>query len=430
MRHHPARLNQKKRDGGELSADEIADFVQGVVDGSVGDAQLGAFLMAVCCRGMSVDETRTLTLAMRDSGRVLDLTQIPGTKVDKHSTGGVGDKVSLLLAPLVASCGVPVPMVSGPGLGHTGGTIDKLQAIPGFRTDLDAAEFKAVLQECGYVMAGASAEIAPADRRMYATRDISGTVESIPLITASILAKKLASGIDALVMDVKCGRGAFLRERAQAETLMQSLVATGKAAGIKVVALLTDMDAPLGRAIGNALEVKEVLECFTGRGPRDLLEVTFALGQEMLVLGGKARSGVEARRLLEEALGGGRAETCFRKNVRRQGGDPAHLPQAPVVVPVLADAAGYVTDLDPLVLGLCAMDLGAGRRQPGDRIDPAVGIVLHKHRGDAVRAGEALADIHAASASVGATGAEAVRRAFRIGSAAPRPRDLVLARRG
>ena len=439
MRFHPARLNQKKRDGGVLNSEEIQDLVHGITHGEVGKEQLGAFLMAVCCTGMGVAETTNLTLAMRDSGKVLDLSKIPGRKIDKHSTGGVGDKVSLLLAPLVAACGVPVPMISGRGLGHTGGTIDKLAAIPGYRTGLDASEFLSVLGKCGYVMAGASAEIAPADRIMYAARDISGTVESIPLITASILSKKLAEGIDGLVMDVKCGRAAFMKSRAAATALMKSIVRTGKKAGTKVVGLLTDMDTPLGLAIGNALEVAEIVQCFKGKGPRDLLEVTFALGAEMLVMGGKAKSQKAARGLLEAALGNGGAERLFRMNVALQGGDPAFvddpklLGRAPVVLPVPAARSGYVVDVDPLRIGLIAMDLGAGRRQPEDRIDPLVGIVMARTRGDKVEKGELLAEVHARDAGSGREACERVGSAFRVGRGRGRVggrRRLVLGRMG
>ena len=255
MQNHHARLNALKRDGGKLSADQIRDVVHGAVDGSLSDAQLGAFLMAVCCRGMDAEETATLTLAMRDSGEVLGFPSVPGRKIDKHSTGGVGDKVSLALAPLVAACGVPVPMISGRGLGHTGGTLDKLRAIPGYRTDLAPAEFEPILAACGFVMAGAGPSIAPADWRLYAVRDVTGTVESIPLITASILSKKLAEGIDGLVMDVKVGRAAILEDRDTAHALAQSLVSVGELAGIDVTALLTCMDSPLGRTIGNRLEL-------------------------------------------------------------------------------------------------------------------------------------------------------------------------------
>lgn len=434
MRSHPARLNQKKRDGDELTSEEIRDLVTGIVDGSVGKEQLGAFLMAVCCRGMSVAETTTLTLAMRDSGLVLDLSAIPGRKVDKHSTGGVGDKVSLLLAPLVAACGVPVPMISGRGLGHTGGTIDKLAAIPGYRTDLSTDEFRAVLARCGFVMAGASAEVAPADKIMYAARDVSGTVESVPLITASILAKKLAEGIDGLVMDVKCGRAAFMKTRPAATKLMQSIVRTGKKAGKQVVALLTDMDTPLGRAIGNALEVRECIECLRGHGPADVLELTLALGAEMLVLAKKAKTVRAARTLLEAARADGLAERFWRENVVAQGGDPGifddldRLGRAPVVVAVPSTKTGWVRDVEPMVLGLAAMDLGAGRRQPTDRIDPLVGLVLAVQRGAKVRKGDVLAHVHARDEASATAAASAVQRAFTIGSAKPTPRKLVLAR--
>jgi pyrimidine-nucleoside phosphorylase len=434
MRFHPALLNAQKRDGGALTVEQIEDLVAGVVDGSLGDAQLGAFLMAVCCRGMDRGETAALTRSMRDSGRVLDLRGLPGRKVDKHSTGGVGDKVSLALAPLVAACGVPVPMVSGRGLGHTGGTLDKLAAIPGYRTGLEPEEFVAVLRDCGFVMAGASASIAPADRRMYALRDVTGTVESIPLITASILSKKLAEGIDALVMDVKFGRAAFVPEPGRARQLAESLVEVGTAAGIEVVALLTDMDAPLGRTIGNRLEVLEALQVLRGEAAADLREVTMALGAEMLVLGRAAPDLAAARRRLEAAVADGSALEVLRRNVLRQGGDPAFLDdpralgRAPASLGLASDRAGFVVDLDPLALGRCAMDLGAGRRQPGDRIDPQVGIVLNKQRGDRVERGEPLALVQARSHEAAAAALPRVLAAFRIGEAPPPPRPLVLER--
>ncbi len=421
MQFHPAALNQIKRDGGELSREQIRDLVSGVVDGSLGDAQLGAFLMAVCCRGMSVKETSELTLAMRDSGVVVDLSSIAGLKVDKHSTGGVGDKVSLLLAPLVAAAGVPVPMISGRGLGHTGGTIDKLHAIPGFRTDLDLEEYRQVIVDCGYVMAGASKEIAPADRRMYATRDISGTVESIALITSSILAKKLAEGIDGLVLDVKFGRAAFMKSEADATALMDSLVSTGTAAGKKVTAVLSDMDTPLGLAIGNALEVREIVDCFHARGPADLMEITLALGAEMLILADRAATPEAARSILQGHLDDGSALACFEKNIVRQGGDPAFLSDldrlgvAPCVVEVTCPTAGIVQDIDPLAVGIASMDLGAGRRQPRDVIDPVVGVVMACKRGDRVDAGQALASIHAQDDAAAKAAAAAVAAAIVIG---------------
>jgi pyrimidine-nucleoside phosphorylase len=421
MRESPGRLIRRKRDGEELTEAEIRDLVGGVVDGTLQDAQLGAFLMAVCLRGMTVAETRALTLAMRDSAPVLDLTSVPGVKVDKHSTGGVGDKVSLALAPLVASCGVPVPMVSGRGLGHTGGTIDKLSAIPGYRTALTRDEFVLVLRDCGFAMAAAGEWLAPADARMYRTRDVTGTVESIPLITASILAKKLAEGIDALVMDVKVGRAAFLTARDDAEALRESLVATGRAAGIEVVAVLSSMDVPLGCAVGNAVEVVEAIECLRGRGPADLRALTVALGAEMLVLGGVARDAGDAAIRLEKALDTGAALAWLQRNVERQGGDPrivddpSRLPNAPCVVPVVTDVDGVVTDIEPLAIGRAAADLGAGRRRSDDEIDPAVGIVLAAQVGATVAAGQPIAWIHARTPSAAHAVQDGVVLAFRIG---------------
>ena len=421
MRSHPAELIAHKRDGGELTAAQIADLVAGVVDGSLGDAQLGAFLMAVCCRGMTVAETGALTTAMRDSGRVLDLSSVAGVKVDKHSTGGVGDKVSLFLAPMVAAAGVRVPMISGRGLGHTGGTLDKLQAIPGYRTDLDPDEFVDVLGECGFVMAGASAEIAPADRRMYALRDICGTIESVPLITSSILSKKLAEGIDALVLDVKCGRAAFMKTPAEAEALIESLVSTGRAAGVSVTGLVTDMDAPLGRAVGNALEVLEVVECLRGNGPADLCEVSYALGAEMLMLAGVEADPERARVRLRAVVDDGQALRAFEANVVQQGGDPAFLRdpaalgRAAVVAEVRSARGGAVADIDPLAVGVASMVLGAGRRQPSDDIDPVVGIVLGCAVGDAVRSGDALATVHARTDAEAERAVDAVGRAIEIG---------------
>jgi len=434
MQNHPARLIARKRDYGELSQDEIRDLVSGVVDGSLGDAQLGAFLMAVCCNGMTPAETAALTLAMRDSGRVLRHDGINRPKIDKHSTGGVGDKVSLLLAPLVAAAGIAVPMVSGRGLGHTGGTIDKLAALPGYRTDLSPERFAAVIEQCGYAMAAPSAEIAPADRRMYATRDISGTVESIPLITSSILSKKLAEGIDGLVMDVKCGRAAFMPKEHDARALMEGLVAVGRQAGIKMAALLTDMDHPLGLALGNALEVAEVIAALDGTAPDDLRELTLALGVEMLLLAGLAVDADGARSNLERLWRDGVVRQVFRHNLELQGGDvrvlddPSRLGRAPVVVPVQAQRPGFVSDVDPLALGHVVVDLGGGRRQPGDPIDPHVGIVLGKVLGDAVATGDVLGFVHARDAASAKAAVLRVLTAMPIGDERRRRGPLVLAR--
>lgn len=431
MRFHPARLIAQKRDGGELDREQLRDLIGGVVDGSLGDAQLGAFLMAVCCNGMTRTETVELTLAMRDSGQVLSHPRITRPKIDKHSTGGVGDKVSLLLAPLVAAAGLAVPMLSGRGLGHTGGTIDKLAALPGYRTDLTLAEFEHVLEQCGYAMLAPSAAVAPADRRMYATRDVSGTVESIPLITSSILAKKLAEGIDGLVMDIKTGRAAFLPDPADARLLMESLVAVGRAAGLRMAALLTDMDHPLGLALGNVLEVREVLLALDGHCPDDLREVTLALGAEMLVLGGMAADTATARATLERLWRDGVARQVFRHNLELQGGDarvldePDRLGRAAVTLPVSAGTTGYVVDVDPRALGEVVVDLGGGRRQPGDAIDPQVGIVLEKVLGDPVRPGETLALVHADSQQSAVAAAARVAAAMPIGAERRRRRPLV-----
>ncbi|MBL8729296.1 MAG: thymidine phosphorylase [Planctomycetes bacterium] len=436
MQHHPARLIAKKRDGGDLTAAEIQDLVSGVVDGTLGDAQLGAFLMAVCCNGMTATETAALTLAMRDSGRVLEHAQVAKPKIDKHSTGGVGDKVSLLLAPLVAAAGVAVPMVSGRGLGHTGGTIDKLAALPGYRTDLSLERFSQVVEQCGYAMMAPSADLAPADRRMYATRDISGTVESIPLITSSILSKKLAEGIDGLVMDVKCGRAAFMVEEHDAVALMEGLVATGRQAGIKMAALLTDMDHPLGLALGNGLEVAEVLAAIEGECPADLRELTLALGAEMLLLAGVAKDTEAARATLERLWRDGVVRQVFRHNLELQGGDlrvlddATALGKARVVLPVEAPRSGHVVDVDPLVLGQIVVDLGGGRRQPTDVIDPHVGIVLKHVLGDTVRTGDALAFVHARDAASANAAASRVLAAMPIGEERKKRGPLVRRRLG
>jgi pyrimidine-nucleoside phosphorylase len=423
---------QKKRDGGSLTEREIRDVIAGVTSGDVPDYQVAALLMAVFFRGLSEPELDVWADAMLRSGEVLDLSAVPGVKVDKHSTGGVGDKVSIALAPLVASAGVPVPMISGRGLGHTGGTLDKLEAIPGFSVDLDVERFIAQVQRVGTAMIGQTAELAPADRKLYALRDVTATVESIPLIAASIMSKKLAAGIDALVLDVKVGRGAFMKELPRARELARTLARIGERAGKRVWALLTSMDQPLGLTIGNALETMEAIDVLHGRGPADLVEITLELGARMLVLGGVARGLEDARAKLEERIASGAALETFRAMVAAQGGDPrvaddpGVFPQARIVKPVAAPRSGYVHGIDAEALGLAGMRLGAGRARAEDTVDPAVGIVLRRKVGDRVEAGEELAVLHANGEDAAAATVESVSRAFEIDGSVPSPLRLIL----
>jgi pyrimidine-nucleoside phosphorylase len=423
-----------KRDGERLSADEIGRLVRALMDGSLADYQMAAWLMAVFFRGLDEAETVALTEAMLHSGRVLDLSSVPGAKVDKHSTGGVGDKVSLCLAPLVAACGVPVPMVSGRGLGHTGGTLDKLEAIPGFRTDLTAARFAEVVRDVGTCMIGQTSEIAPADKRIYALRDVTATVECIPLIVASILSKKLAEGIDGLVLDVKVGRGAFMKDEARARELAAYLVRVGTRAGKKVVALLTSMDAPLGVEVGNASETREAIDVLRGRGPEDLVECTMALGAEMVVLGGRAGTLAEARTRLAEAVASGAGARVFERMIEAQGGDPrvvsepARLVIAPTTVLVKAMRAGVVEAVDALAIGLAGVAMGAGRARADAAIDPAVGISVDAKPGTAVQTGDVLARVHVRRASDADGVVERIAGAFRIGETAPAAESLVRGR--
>jgi len=388
------------RDGEPVAKGDIAALVRGIASGAIPDYQAAAFCMAVYLRGLADDSTVELTLAMRDSGRVINLDDVPGRKVDKHSTGGVGDKISLPLAPLVAACGVPVPMVSGRGLGHTGGTLDKLEAIPGFRVDLSVDRFRELVRQIGLCLIGQTADLAPADKKLYALRDVTATVESIPLITSSILSKKLAEGIDALVLDVKVGRGAFMKDEASARRLATSLVRVGTGAGLQVRALLTRMEEPLGTTIGNALEVRESLAILRGEGPADTTELTLALGAEMLVLGRIAASLAEARTKLEAAQRSGAGLDKFRAVIEAQHGDPrivdkpALLPTAKQTTVVKASMSGVLSRIDAYALGVAAMRLGAGRSKADDTIDPAVGIELFRRVGDSVRAGDELALIH------------------------------------
>ncbi len=397
----PQHIIARKRDGHALTREEIQAFVRGATDGSWADYQLSALLMAVFLKGMTPEETAHYTEAMMRSGVVADLSSVPGIKVDKHSTGGVGDKVSIPLAPMVVACGVPVPMISGRGLGHSGGTLDKLESIPGFRTDLSLEAYRAQVAKIGCALIGQTKDLAPSDKKLYALRDVTATVECIPLICGSILSKKLAEGIDALVLDVKFGRGAFMKTLAEARQLAAALVAVGRAGGKNVRALLTAMDQPLGRAVGNALEVAESVACLRGAGPADLMEVTYALGAHMLMLGGAAKAEAEARAKLERVVRDGSALAKFREIVAAQGGDvraiddPARLPQAKLKVPLPALCAGVVGDVDAMGVALAALRLGAGRAKASDRIDPAVGVSALVKMGEQVAAGAPLCVIHA-----------------------------------
>lgn len=419
---------RKKRDGAELSSDEIRGLVDAYTDGSIPDYQVSAWLMAVVLRGMTRGETAALTDSMLHSGEVLDLSSLKPKKVDKHSTGGVGDKTSLVLAPLGAAAGVAVPMISGRGLGHTGGTLDKLEAIPGFNVNLPVEEFRRVLEKCGCAMIGQTAEIAPADRKLYALRDVTGTVESPYLICASIMSKKLAEGIDALVLDVKTGSGAFMKSEKDAAFLAELMVETGERMGKQVVALITDMDQPLGNMIGNALEVVEVVEVLRGRGPEDLRQLCLELAAWMLYLGGAARNVEEGKQRSAEIISSGRALERFRQMIELQGGDarmiddPKRLPQAGHTMSVTSSKSGYITSMQCEQIGTACVILGGGRERKEDSVDPAVGIVLHKKLGDQVAAGEALATIYYNSESLANRAEQMIEASCQIGHAPPSTR--------
>lgn len=420
-------LIQRKRDGGALTADELAFLLDGFVAGRIPDYQMSAFLMAVFFRGMSPRETAELTQAMVRSGETLDLTRIRGTKVDKHSTGGVGDKTSLVLIPLVAACGAPVAKLSGRGLGHTGGTIDKLESIPGFRTELTAEQFIEQVNRVGCAIAGQTANLVPADKMLYALRDVTATVDSVPLIASSVMSKKIAGGSDAIVLDVKTGSGAFMKTLEAARILARMMVAIGTEVGRRTVAVISDMAQPLGLAIGNALEVREALAMLGGGGPEDLRELCLVLGAHMLVLAGVAETPEAARASLAAALSDGTARRKFVEMVRAQGGDASvvegqgHLPTAPVLEPVAAPADGFVAAIDAEALGIAAMTIGAGRAAKDDPIDPAVGIILRVKVGARVRRGEPLADLHLRDRRQARDAAARVAAAYAL---APAPPDL------
>ena len=414
-------LIEHKRDGGALTPEQWSGLIRAYAAGQVPDYQMSALLMAVYFRGLEPGELAALTDVMVDSGDRLRFDGYPRPVADKHSTGGVGDKVSLLLAPMVASCGVSVPMMSGRGLGHTGGTLDKLESIPGFRTNLSLREARAQIDRLGCAMLGQTPEIAPADKRLYALRDVTATVESIPLISASIMSKKLAEGLNGLVLDVKTGSGAFLTDLSKSIELAGTMIRLGEARGCPTVALLTAMDRPLGRACGNALEVEEAIEGLRGSGPADLLEVTYALGAEMLVLVGAARTLGEARGRLEQSVASGRALETFARVIEAQGGnpavieDPGVLPQAQAVEVFRAERAGVVAAVEPRRIGRAIVELGGGRTAVEDAVDPTVGFVITVKPGDPVRAGEPIASIFARDEAGIALGMAALRDAVAIG---------------
>jgi pyrimidine-nucleoside phosphorylase len=414
-------LIQHKRDGNPIAAEDWSRLIADYTAGEVPDYQMAALLMAVVFRGLAGPELAALTDAMLDSGDRLRFDGFPLPRVDKHSTGGVGDKVSLLLAPMVAACGVAVPMMSGRGLGHTGGTLDKLESIPGMRTGLSLTDARAQIERIGCAMIGQTPEIAPADRKLYALRDVTGTVESIPLISASIMSKKLAEGLNGLVLDVKTGSGAFIPDPARAIELASTMIGLGEARGCPTVALLTAMDRPLGRACGHSLEVEEALEGLQGRGPDDLMEVTYALGVEMLLLVGAAKDRADARRRLEESVSTGRALETFGSIIEAQGGnravvdDPAILPQAGAVEVYRAPRGGVVSAVEPRRIGRGILELGGGRVRIEDRIDPAVGFVITVKPGDTVRSGDPIASVFARDDAGVAGGLAALGEAIAIG---------------
>src|SRR3982075_4422851 len=393
-------LTRRKRDSGELTREEIEELIAAYTRGDIPDYQMSAWLMAVVLRGMSRPEIAALTEAMLHSGSVLDFSGLPGTKVDKHSTGGVGDKTSLVIAPIVAAGGVKVPMISGRGLGHSGGTLDKLESIPGFNVNLSLADFRRVLETCGCARIGQTAEIAPADKKIYALRDVTGTVESPALICASIMSKKLAEGIDALVLDVKTGSGAFMKSGDDAAFLAELMVETGERMGKQVVALITDMDQPLGNMIGNALEVVEVVEVLRGEGPEDLRGLCLELAGWMLQLGGVSGTVGEGRKRSEELISSGKALDTFRRMVELQGGDPRvvddsnRLPHAEHTATISSTKDGYLSSVQCEQVGTACVILGGGRERKEDSVDPTVGIVLHKKVGDQVSLGESLATVY------------------------------------
>lgn len=424
---------RKKRDGGVLSREEIFEFIKLYTQGAIPDYQCSALLMAIFFRGLSGQETADLTEAMMKSGEVLDLSEFPRPKVDKHSTGGVGDKTSLVIAPVAAAGGLMVPMISGRGLGHTGGTLDKLESIPGFNTHLSLPEFRRVLGACGMGMIGQTDDLAPADRKLYSLRDVTATVESIPLISASIMSKKLAEGIDGLVLDVKTGSGAFMKKLEDSRALAERMVEIGTACGAKVRALITDMNQPLGNAVGNSLEVMESLETLKGRGPRDLVELSRDLTAQMFVLGGVEKSLDGARGRFDTIISSGKGVETFAQVVAAQGGDArvvedySRLPGAQFEDAYVASEDGYIAELEAEAMGRASMALGAGRERLDSVIDPAVGIVFEKKVGDSVSAGERVCSLFVNDRSRLARSRQMLARAIKISPQPVLAAKLILA---
>jgi len=430
-------LIRKKREGGSLTEDELRFLITRYVEGGVPDYQMSAFLMACFFRGMSREETLTFTRLMLHSGEVMDLSEIPGVKVDKHSTGGVGDKVSLILAPMVAACGVPVPMISGRGLGHTGGTLDKLESIPGFRTNLTIADYKRVIREIGLVMIGQTKEIAPADKKMYGLRDVTATVECIPLIAGSIMSKKLAEGIDALVLDVKTGRGAFMQTHERSLELAKTLVEIGNGFGKETIGFITDMNQPLGVAIGNWLEVVESVECLRGAignndSSSDLMEVTYVLSGAMVYLGKQAGSIEEGIEKCRKTIEDGSAYRKFLDLVHAQGGSIGALenlerfPLPKFAMEIHTSEQGFIGEIDSYELGMASISLGAGRERIDDILDMKAGILLKKKVGDTVDVGDAVAVFYTDRENVLGTARERIAKAFTVSSVKPDRKSMIL----
>jgi pyrimidine-nucleoside phosphorylase len=425
----PVELIARKRDGGELTAHELEELMLGYAKGEIPDYQLAAFCMAVFFRGLTVAETYALMEAMIKTGETVDLHSALGRKVvDKHSTGGVGDKTSIAVGPIVAACGVPFAKMSGRGLGHTGGTLDKLESIPGFRIELSTEELIAQVQSAGMAIVGATADLVPADKKLYALRDVTATVDNYSLIAASIMSKKIAGGADAIVLDVKVGDGAFMKTEADARTLAEAMLELGRHAGREVVCLLTDMDQPLGRAVGNALEIREAIATLRGEGPPDFVELVLAASSRLLTLSDLGVDEAEARERVTRAIGDGSAVEAYERWVRAQGGDPdeAALPTAPIVREVEASHAGYVSELGAVRVGQAALHLGAGRQAKDDAIDHAVGVVCLGKRGDRVAEGDPLFEVHAHTEEAAAEAAEELESAYTVSDDPPRARSVII----